>query len=163
MGAVLGLQPATQASSPREQASLESEDPASIAVYVSGWVVHPGVVKIPPGSLTADAVAAAGGARPGALLDQINLARPVADGEQVDVPAAGEPFEGANASDGLVDINLADEATLQTLPGVGPVLAGRIVAHRDEIGRFESVEDLLDVPGIGETRLASLRDLIRPP
>lgn len=117
------------------------------------------------GSLTADAIAAAGGALVGADLDSLNLAQPVYEGDQVLVRAKQPGVGGGDQSlgDGLVDINRADAAELQTLPGVGPVLAGNIIAYRDSVGRFETLEDLLEVPGIGETRLASIRDLISPP
>lgn len=135
-----------------------------IPVHVSGAVTSPGVVWIAEGALVADAVALAGGALPEADLNAINLADPVNAGDQISVPGPANPGQPPSAtSDGLIDINSADATELQRLPGVGPVLAGRIVAHRDSIGRFESVEDLLDVPGIGETRLGSMRDLIRPP
>ncbi|MGF1617773.1 MAG: helix-hairpin-helix domain-containing protein [Acidimicrobiia bacterium] len=137
-----------------------------VPVHVSGWVTTPGVVWVTEGSLVIVAIDAAGGARVGARLDLINLAQPVFEGDQLQVPGpeAGVDATGGSApGDGLIDINTADEIELQSLPGVGPVLAGRIVAHRDTVGRFESVEDLLDVVGIGEAKLASIRDLIRPP
>lgn len=137
---------------------------SSVPVHVSGWVVNPGVVWVSEGSLTADAIAAAGGALVGADLDSLNLAQPVYEGDQVLVQAGQPGASGGDQSgDGLVDINNADSAELQTLPGVGPVLAGNIIAYRESVGRFETLEDLLDVPGIGETRLASIRDLISPP
>lgn len=135
-----------------------------VAVHVSGWVLSPGVVWVPEGSLAVTAIEAAGGAREGARLDQVNLARPVHEGDQLHVPgpdAAGE--QTADVSGGLVDINAADATALQQLPGVGPVLAERIIDHRESVGRFEAIEDLLDVPGIGEARLAAMRDLIQPP
>ncbi len=140
-------------------------DSAVVPVHVSGWVNSPGVVWVSEGSLAAIAIDAAGGARKGARLDLINLAQPVFEGDQLQVPGPDTVDAGGGGvpGDGLVDINTADETELQKLPGVGPVLAGRIAAHRETVGRFESVEDLLDVPGIGETRLASIRDLIRPP
>lgn len=136
-----------------------------VPVHVSGWVNSPGVVWVAEGSLVIAAIDAAGGAREGARLDLINLAQPVFEGDQLQVPGpeAAGVGGGGDPGDDLVDINTADEIELQTLPGVGPVLAGRIVAHRESVGRFESVDDLLDVVGIGETKLASFRDLIRPP
>lgn len=136
-----------------------------VPVHVSGMVASPGVVWVLDGALTAEAIEAAGGALVGADLDSINLAQPVYEGDQVVVPAVAEQGtdDPIGSSGGLIDINRADTTQLQTLPGVGPVLAGNIIAHRESVGRFESVEDLLEVPGIGETRLASIRDLIRPP
>lgn len=137
---------------------------STVPVHVSGWVHRPGVVWVADGALTADVIEQAGGALDGARLDAINLARPVTEGDQVHVPGPGGSGEtSGHGEEGLVDLNTADEAELQTLPGVGPVLAARIVSHRESVGRFEAIEDLLDVPGIGETRLQSIRDLIRPP
>jgi competence protein ComEA len=133
----------------------------SILVHVSGAVVSPGVVVVPADSRVADVVAAAGGVSPVAVLEAINLAAVVHDGEQIIVPTATSA--SAVASDGRIPINSADAATLETLPGVGPVLAERIVAFRTQNGAFGSVEDLLDVPGIGESKLASLRESVRVP
>lgn len=154
-----------QVQGPPLQDAPEAIGSAMVPVHVSGWVTSPGVVWVVDGSLAIAAIDAAGGAREGARLDLINLAQPVYEGDQLQVPGpeAADPAGGSDPGDGLIDINTADETELQNLPGVGPVLAGRIVAHRETVGRFESMEDLLDVPGIGETRLASIRDLIRPP
>ena len=147
--------------------TVTSTGDAEISVHVSGWVVSPGVVVVREGAIVADAIAAAGGARPGAALDAINLAGPVAGGDQVQVPGPGSeappPGSGVAASSGPISLNRADATALQELPGVGPVLAERIVAHRDANGPFEAVEDLLDVPGIGETKLAAIRDLVSVP
>ena len=140
---------------------------AAVDVHVAGWVVSPGVVSIPEGSIVADAVAAAGGMRTGAAAETLNLAAPVADGDQIVVPGPGEETSsGAPGSPGpgggLLSLNTATADELQELPGVGPVLAERIVSHRDAVGRFETVDDLLEVSGIGEAKLAALRDLVRP-
>jgi competence protein ComEA len=137
---------------------------AMIEVHLGGWVVSPGVVSVPEGSIVADAVMAAGGMRPGAIGEAVNLAAPVMDGQQIIVPGpdqgTGEvPGEGATGV-GLVAVNRAGVTELETLPGVGPVLAERIVAYRDQNGPFSRVEDLLHVPGIGESKLAAIRDLI---
>jgi competence protein ComEA len=168
LGAIVGIVVGTRSGTlppvapPSIEAPVEYQE-VLVPVHVSGWVTSPGVVWVADGSLAISVIEAAGGALDGARLDLINLARPVFEGDQLQVPgpeATGSPEGG---SDGLVDLNTADETELQKLPGVGPVLAGRIVAHREDIGRFESVEDLLDVAGIGETKLASIRDLIREP
>jgi competence protein ComEA len=140
---------------------------AAVDVHVAGWVVSPGVVSIPEGSIVADAVAAAGGMRTGAAAETLNLAAPVADGDQIVVAGPGDKVSsGAPGSPGvgggLLSLNTATADELQELPGVGPVLAERIVSHRDAVGRFETVEDLLEVSGIGEAKLAALRDLVRP-
>ncbi len=134
-------------------------------VYVSGWVSTPGVVQVTEGAIVADAVTAAGGAMEGALLDTVNLARPLVAGDHVQIPGPGDSISLSSATDagGLISINLADVSTLEQLPGVGPVLAERIIDHREANGPFETAEDLLEVPGIGEAKLASMRDLIRVP
>ena len=136
----------------------------AITVHVAGWVTSPGVVSLPAGAIAADAVAAAGGLLPGAATESLNLAAPVNDGDHVVVPGPeGATGQGASGGvDGLISLNEGTVSDLETLPGVGPVLADRIVAFREENGRFETVEDLLEVPGIGEAKLASLRDLVRP-
>lgn len=140
----------------------------SVVVHVVGQVVAPGVVVLPAGSRVADAVDAAGGPTPDADLGAINLARVLVDGEQVVVPAPGEVTAGAGAAasggtdaSGLVDLNTADVAALDELPGIGPVLAERIVAWREEHGRFTAVEELTEVSGIGPAVYARLKDLVR--
>jgi competence protein ComEA len=143
--------------------------PASgtVTVHVAGWVARPGLVRLAEGSRVADAVAAAGGARAGAALAAVNLAEPVIDGSRVVVPgpesgeAGGLPL--APPDDGKVHLNLATVEELDRLPGVGPVLAERIAAYREAHGPFARVEDLLDVPGIGEAKLAALRDSVVVP
>ncbi len=134
----------------------------SITVHVSGAVARPGLVSIPDGSRMADAVAAAGGALPTADLGSINLARQIRDADHVIVPVRGGGTAATEEASGI-DINNASASELEALPGVGPVLAGRIVAFRTERGPFSSVEDLLDVPGIGEAKLAQMRDAIAEP
>lgn len=136
---------------------------AAIVVHVSGSVERPGLVRLPPDGRVADAVAAAGGATADADLARLNLAAPVGDGQQIVVPEIGAGPVPASTEDGQVRINQATALELESLPGVGPVLAERIVAHRDKVGGFQVVEDLLDVPGIGEAKLASLRDLVVVP
>ena len=136
----------------------------TVTVHVSGAVPVPGLVEVPAGARVADAVAAAGGALPDAELSALNLAAPVADGQQLLVPtvAAGGVSHGT-ASDGKVRINTAGIADLERLPGVGPVLAERILQHREANGPFGLVEDLLDVSGIGEGKLAAMRDAVQVP
>jgi competence protein ComEA len=148
-------------------ATAASEAPtverALATVHVSGAVRHPGLVEVPIPARVADVVAAAGGATPLADLGAMNLAAPVADGQHVEVPQQGGfPLPSSGASDG-VHLNEATVSELETLPGIGPVLADRIVDHRDANGPFEVVEDLLDVAGIGESTLAEIRDAIRVP
>lgn len=135
---------------------------STINVHVAGWVVSPGVVHLQEGSIVADAIDAAGGLKPGASSQVVNLAAPLRSGDQVLIPGPGAAGT-RSADDGTVDLNRASASDLEQLPGVGPVLAERIVAHRESHGPFDQVEDLLDVPGIGESKLASMRDLIRAP
>lgn len=138
-----------------------------VFVHVAGAVAVPGLYALVPGARVADAIAAAGGFSPDAERGAVNLARPVVDGEQVLVPVVGAAppppaTGGTSASESaVVDLNTADEAALDTLPGVGPAIAGRIIAWREENGRFTAVEDLLAVSGIGEKLLADVRDLVR--
>lgn len=134
-----------------------------VTVHVSGAVVVPGLVEVSLDARVADVVAAAGGALPGAQLSALNLAAPVADGQQLVVPLESVGATGAATAEGKVRVNTAASADLERLPGVGPVLAERIRQHRDTYGPFGSIEDLLDVPGIGEGKLAALRDSVQIP
>jgi competence protein ComEA len=134
-----------------------------VVVHVAGAVASPGLHTLDGGARVADAVAAAGGATAGADLDALNLARVVIDGEQVRVPLIGEPVVGEFAvggvasTDGRVNINIADVAELDRLPGVGPVLAARIAEYRDAHGPFASVDALDDVSGVGPALLEKVR------
>lgn len=141
---------------------VAAADDESIVVHVSGWVRRPGLVTLEQGARVADAVAAAGGAVEGASLGSLNLATPLVDGQQVMVPGPGGAG-AVEADDGKIRINHASATELEQLPGVGPVLAQRIVDYRESNGPFDEVEDLLDVAGIGETKLASLREHIALP
>lgn len=125
----------------------------AVTVHVAGAVAQPGLYEVPSGSRVADAVEAAGGALDPADLDALNLARVLTDGEKVTVGAAAET-EG----DGLINLNTASQQALTELPGVGPVLAARIVAYREEHGPFASVDALDAVSGVGPAVLAGLRD-----
>lgn len=146
-----------------------SPGPSDGLVHVSGAVGSPGLVAIRAGDRVADALAAAGGVLPEADLTAVNLADPVADGQQIVVPVGGSappgaaPSGGATADDGLVHLNSATVVDLQRLPGVGEVLAARIVAYRDANGPFSTVEDLLSISGIGERKLEGLRDMAAVP
>ena len=138
-----------------------------VVVAVSGHVRQPGLVRLPNGARVADAVEAAGGALPGTDLGLLNLARRVTDGELILVGitpppgvAGAEEGGGAGGAAGPVNLNTATSAQLQTLPGVGPVLADRIIAYREEHGPFASVADLRKVTGIGDARYNELKDRV---
>ncbi|MDQ1177993.1 helix-hairpin-helix domain-containing protein [Microbacterium sp. SORGH_AS_0421] len=142
--------------------------PAATGLYahVAGAVREPGLYRLDAGDRVADAIARAGGFAEDAQRDGVNLARPVADGEQIVVPVVGAetaaPASGAGGdSSGPLDLNTATRDQLDELPRVGPAMADRILAWREANGRFTSVDDLLSVPGIGEKMLAGLRDLVR--
>ena len=141
-------------------------------VHVLGAVERPGLYVLAIDARIVDALAAAGGTTEEADLAAINLARIVTDGEQVVVPVVGatvpEPGSGTTPGSGStapgddrIDLNSADQAALETLPRIGPALAERIISWRDENGRFQTVDDLLAVPGIGEKLLEGLRDGVR--
>ncbi|WP_223586303.1 ComEA family DNA-binding protein [Microbacterium sp. OVT16B] len=133
-------------------------------VHVLGEVQSPGLYVLDLDSRVVDAVAAAGGTTDQADLAAVNLARVLADGEQIVVPSIGAGVEaGAPAAptDDRIDLNTADQTALETLPRIGPALAERIISWREENGRFGSVDDLLAVPGIGEKLLAGIRDGVR--
>lgn len=134
-----------------------------VVVDVAGKVRHPGVVQLPLGSRVDDAVRAAGGPLPGASYDGLNRARKLTDGEQVlvGVPAAAGSAPGGASADSRVDLNLADVSALDGLPGIGPVLAQKIVDWRTEHGRFASVDQLREVSGIGESKFTALKNKVR--
>ncbi|HYJ67509.1 MAG TPA: ComEA family DNA-binding protein [Nocardioidaceae bacterium] len=155
--------PRPAADSPRASATGRG----MVIVDVAGKVRRPGIVTLPAGSRVIDALEAAGGARPDVDLIALNLARVLVDGEQIVVgvdPVALPPTAGTAATPsttgGLVDLNTADQVTLETLPGVGPVTAQAILDWRTQNGAFTSVDELLEVDGIGDVTLAELRDLV---
>ena len=124
-----------------------------VVVDVAGAVEAPGLVELAFGARVADAIDAAGGASADAVLDELNLARRVTDGEQILVPHEGD---AEPAGGGLININRAEATQLEELPGVGPVLAERIVADRDANGPFTSLDDLSRVPGVGDAIVEAL-------
>lgn len=154
-----------------EPGPVDSPGPsgAVVVVHVVGAVTTPGVLTLAEGARVADALTAAGGPLPSADLTGVNLARVLVDGEQVVVPLPGQaaapvpqpPGAAPGGAAAVVDLNTADVAALDGLPGIGPVLAQRIVDHRERIGGFTSVEELAEVPGIGPALLDGVRDLVR--
>ncbi|MGY3565946.1 ComEA family DNA-binding protein [Sinomonas sp. RB5] len=167
---------------PGPQAPSGSPAPAAKdgpTVHVAGAVLAPGVYRLAPGARVHEAIAAAGGAKPGADLDRLNLAAPVEDGTRLKVPLRGDPEDaqagggtpaaprqaggaaaGGSGPAGKVDLNTATAEDLGALPRVGPVLAQRIVDYRTAHGRFTAPEDLDAVSGIGPKMLESLLPLV---
>jgi competence protein ComEA len=125
-------------------------------VHVAGAVKHPGLITLPAGSRVADALDKAGGAQAPRYLDTVNLARVLVDGEQI---VLGEPT-GSSTVGGKLSLNSATAAELEQLPGVGPVLAQRIVQWRGDHGPFRSVDDLNEVSGVGDSLMDQLRPLV---
>lgn len=152
-----------------------------VAVHVAGAVLVPGLHVLPSGSRVADAIAAAGGIAPGADLDRVNLASPLLDGSRVWIPSVGQEMPdlvepqvadrggagtagapqggGGPGAGSVVDLNAADAAALEALPGVGPSTAQAIVAHREANGPFRSVDELIEVRGIGPAKLEQIRPM----
>jgi competence protein ComEA len=136
-----------------------------LVVDVEGAVRRPGLVRLPPGSRVSDAVVRAGGLTRNASRAGVNLAAPVSDGEQVLVPAAGAAAAAGGAppsAAGPVSLSTATAEQLDTLPGIGPVTAQKIVDFRTQHGPFTSVEGLDAIPGIGPARIAELKGLVVP-
>lgn len=147
--------------------------PAPIVVFVSGAVKEPGVYTLPPHSRVVDALRAAGGPTEQAATASLNQATLLSDGVQVHMPEEGEAalpaalaptggssFAAAPSSDPLVRLNSADSAALESLPGIGPAIAARIIEYRTANGPFTSVDQLKDVHGIGDKLLEKIRDRI---
>ena len=154
-----------------------TETPGPVQVYVNGAVIQEAVYTLPPGSLAQDAIDAAGGFAADANITVVNLAQPMFNGAQVYVPFNAENSatptaviltvseaenspQASFSANSLVNINNADVAQLETLPGIGPSTAEKIVAFRDENGRFAAIEEIMNVPGIGQGKFDQLRDLI---
>jgi competence protein ComEA len=164
--------PVTVSAEPSAAPSADPEasaSPAVVIVHVAGLVRRPGVYELPEGSRVIDAIEAAGGAKAGADLAALNLAAVLADAQQILVPKRGAGGDGGGGSggggpgggdSGLVNINTASLEELETLPGVGPVLAQSIIDYREEHGPFTRIEDLMNVSGIGEKRFEDLKDKV---
>jgi competence protein ComEA len=141
--------------------------PGPVRVHVAGAVATPGVYELPSTSIVKQALEAAGGPLEQAMLDSVNLASPVEDGQQIIIPLrradADEPEPHAPLGSNRININAATAPELEALPGIGPSLAQKIVEHREAHGPFLRLEDLLAVSGIGPAKLAQIEDLITLP
>lgn len=144
---------------------IESEEADEIMVHISGQVYNPGVVVLKPGARLIDAVKLAGGLKKEADLDRINLAKKLSDEEKIYIPKIGEEYiettgsESSNDSSGKIDINTCSKEELLTLPGIGEVLADRIIEYREK-SKFKTIEDIMNVSGIGKGRFEDIKDLI---
>lgn len=149
---------------PRAPASSAAAVSAEVVVHVTGLVSRPGLVSLPAGSRVADAVVAAGGVTKRRAADSVNLARLLVDGEQIvvtDEPAANPPaLAPSESAQPVISLNTADQVALEKLPGIGPVIAARIVEWRAANGPFRSVDELGEVSGIGDATLVRLRSLV---
>ncbi|WP_026767847.1 helix-hairpin-helix domain-containing protein [Selenomonas ruminantium] len=170
-GTYYGLYSEEQAVVLDAAATAESSPPKQeITVYVTGAVNKPGLVKVPEGARAADAVNACGGLLPTADGEKINMAQSLKDGQQLKVPEktgtngktdSGKTDKSKGADSGeKVNINTADEKALDTLPGVGPAMAKRIIEYRETEGAFQSIEDIKKIRGIGEAKFAKMKDRI---
>lgn len=157
----LSIETAAEAAAGEGEGAAEA---SPVFVHVSGAVASPGLVELPEGSRVADAIQAAGGLAEGADGSSVNLARPLADGEQVVVGLqaadAGGAQEAASGAPGKVSINSATAEQLQALPGIGPATAEKIVADRKANGPFASIDELTRVSGIGQKKYEAMAGLI---
>jgi competence protein ComEA len=154
-----------------DAATTTTAGSGEIVAHAAGAVNAPGIYTMAPASRVADLIDAAGGPSPGADLDRVNLAAPLADGAQIQVPKLGEAStgppiggEGETGENGgapaSVNVNTADAAELESLSGVGPATAAAIIAHREANGPFPSVDALIEVRGIGDAKLAAFRERV---
>ncbi len=151
---------------------LSTPTPFSIGVHISGQVQQPGVYYLPPGSRVENAILAAGGFTKDADVDLINLAAQLNDGQKLFIPEKGQenftkifyptltPLNSDKDFPDIIDLNSASQQELESLPGIGPAKAGEIIAYRQKIGRFVTIEEILDVPGIGPSLFEKIKDYI---
>jgi competence protein ComEA len=161
--------PAAATAVPASPQAGVSPGPA-LLIHVAGAVRKPGLYELPHGARVADAIEAAGGPVRRADVGALNLAEPVADGAKVYLPRRGEvaqaptaaatPVPASGATPAAVSINTADQAALETIPGIGPVKAAAIIQYREEAGGFSSIDQLMDVSGIGPATLESVRPYV---
>jgi len=141
------------------------ETPVDLIINVAGKVNNPGVYQLPQGSRVIDAIKAAGNQRKGVDISDINLARLLVDGEQILVgsakPSSGKTSVKKITTDNPLDINRATIAQLDTLPGIGPVTAQRIIDYRTKVGRINSVDELKKISGLGGVKFEEIKSLLR--
>jgi competence protein ComEA len=167
-GLMLAMRPAPRVAPPMTAPSSPASTPTAtgaLLVHVAGAVRHPGLYQLPVAARVADAIEAAGGPLKRADLDAINLAEVLSDAMKIEVPLIGRTGQQGSVaaptpSPIMIDLNSADQATLESIPGVGPVTALSIITTRDEIGRFASIDQLLDVDGIGPATLEAIRPYV---
>ena len=158
--------PPVEAAIPTYSPTADSTEPRAgepivrVTVHVAGAVKRPGVYRLDAGSRVHEAIDAAGGPTAEADTDRVNLAAPLVDGAQVRLPEFGESAADWSENGGPVNINSADAATLEGLPGIGPSLARAIIDERERSGPFGGVDDLDRVSGLGPVRIDALRDLV---
>ena len=163
----------TNSSNVSQELSIQENKPLNkeaeeklITVYVTGEVNNPDVYTVPEGSIVKDALEKAGGAKEDADLIAITLARKISDGEEIIVPKKGETIasngdgSSSDTSNNKININTADAATLEKLPGIGEVKAGAIIQYRKSHGMFKTVHDITRVSGIGEKTFEKIEELI---
>jgi competence protein ComEA len=157
------LRPPPELIPPIKQSTSVAPSQSPLVVHVVGAVVSPGVVTLDDLSRVEDAIELAGGPTLDAELAGVNMARLVQDGEQIVVPRIGDDIaQLPTQGEGPISLSMADQATLETLPRIGPATALRIIAWREAHGPFKSVEDLLSISGIGPATLEGLVDLVVP-
>ena len=165
----------------KEEKKNDNEEEETMAVHVTGEVKNPGVVKIKEGSRIEDIIEAAGGLTENADITNINLAYVVEDGVKIKIPAVGDDelskesyiIEGMgenfsiaegnveNHSNSLININTATQSELETLPGIGPSIASRIIEYRNQNGKFKTVNDIKNVTGIGNNKFEKIKEFIK--
>lgn len=149
---------------PEKAAAVDEGEPVEFVVYVTGAVLRPGVYRAPDVSRVGDALQLAGGTTADADLSQLNLAARLHDGEKIAVPRVGEtppPSAGGSTGGGeTVNLNTASAAQLDQVPGIGPVLAERIIDFRESHGGFQSIQELNQVEGIGPKKFEDLKDRV---
>lgn len=163
---IAGIGAAMLLTSPPRGDPILLAEPSKLRVHVAGEVLRPGVYELPFGSIVQDAIDAAGGLSADASQGRVNLAAGLEDGQQVYVPELSEaapPRSDPGSTAEQISVNTATAPELERLPGIGPVLAQRIVEYREQHGPFQRLEDLLEVEGIGPSKLENLQEYVRVP